>query len=165
MARGLLFTSAMVRSLALAPLAALALGGCSLFMHSVETPRVDVRDVAVTSVSILGGVEGAVRLDVTNPNAVGVPLRAIDWQLAVAGARAVTGHVDLSQTIPAHGVAPVTASLHISAGDAIEVAQRLAVGARDYQLDARLTFASPMGEVTVDVHKDGALTDGVASLR
>ena len=149
----------MLRNLAIA--AVLAAGGCSIFMRSVEKPTVDVREVAMMSVS-LAGVEGQVRLDVNNPNAVGVPLSGIDWQLSVAGAPAVTGHVDVSQTIPAHGVAPVTASLRFATADAIAVAQRVASGARDYQLDARLHFATALGEVAVDVHKDGSLTDRLA---
>jgi hypothetical protein len=36
---------------------------------------------------------------------VGVPLSGIDWQLSIGGVRAVAGRVELSQTIPAHGVA------------------------------------------------------------
>ena len=150
----------MLRNLAIA--AVLAAGGCSIFMRSVEKPTVDVRDVAMSSAS-LAGVEGQVRLDVTNPNAVGVPLSGIDWQLSVAGAPAVTGHVDVSQTIPAHGVAPVTASLRFGTADAIAVAERVAAGARDYQLDARLHFATALGEVAVDVHKDGSLADRLAA--
>lgn len=148
----------MLRNLAFATL----LSGCSIFMRSVEKPRVDVRDVAVTSISLGGEVDGEVRLDVTNPNAVGVPLSGIDWQLAVAGAPAVRGHVDVSQTIPARGVAPVTAALRIDARDAFQVAREVAGGARGYALDARLHFATALGEIEVDVHKDGDLTDGVA---
>jgi LEA14-like dessication related protein len=138
---------------------AVTLTGCALFMRSVEKPNVEVRDVALSQVSLMAGVEGHVALDVSNPNAVGVPLQGIDWQLSIAGAPAVRGHVDVSQTIPAHGVAPVTASLHIDAGDAVAVARRLAVGGREYGLDARIYFAMPMGTISVDVHKDGALSD------
>jgi hypothetical protein len=135
----------MLRNLAIA--AVLAASGCSIFMRSVEKPSVDVRDVAMTEVS-LAGVEGQVRLDVTNPNAVGVPLSGIDWQLSIAGAPAVT---------------PVTASLRIDAADAVAVAQRVAGGARDYQLDARLHFSTALGEISVDVHKDGALAERLAA--
>lgn len=150
----------MLRNLAIAFLVSST--GCAMFMHTVEKPTVDVRDVAVTSASLTAGVDGEIRLDVTNPNAVGVPLSGIDWQLSVDGAQALTGHVELSQTIPARGVAPVTAALHIDARDAFEVARRVAGGARDYQLDARLHFATALGEISVDVHKDGALADGIA---
>jgi LEA14-like dessication related protein len=152
----------MLRNLAIAVL--LAGTGCSLFMHTVEKPSVSVEGVAVTSASLAGGIDGEMKLDVSNPNPVGVPLSGIDWQLSVDGAQAVTGHVDVSQTIPAKGVAPVTASLHIDARDAFDVAQRVAGGAREYQLDARLHFATALGEISVDVHKDGALADGIAQL-
>jgi len=152
----------MTRMLALA---ALAVTGCSLFTHTVERPTVDVRNVALSSVSLMAGAEGTVRLDVQNPNPVGVPLRSIDWQISVAGAPAVRGHVDVSQTIPARGVAPVTASLQIGASDAVEVARHMAGGAREYALDARLTFSTAVGPLEVDVHKDGDLADGLAMIR
>jgi LEA14-like dessication related protein len=141
--------------------AALLAGGCAMLMKTVERPKVDVRDVALTSVS-LRGIEGEVQLDISNPNAVGVPLSGIDWQLAVGGASAVSGHVDVSQTIPAHGVAPVTASLRIDAGQALAVASRVSAGARDYTLDARFHFSTSVGDLTVDVHHVGALSDGLA---
>ena len=152
----------MLRNLAIAAL--ITGSGCSMFMHTVEKPSVNVEGVAVTSASLAGGIDGEMKLDVSNPNPVGVPLSGIDWQLSVDGAQAVTGHVDVSQTIPAKGVAPVTASLHIDARDAFEVAQRVAGGARDYQLDARLHFATALGELSVDVHKDGSLADNLARL-
>ena len=145
----------MLRNLAIV---AVLSSGCSMFMHTVEKPRVDVRDVAVTSVSLAGSLDGEMRMDVTNPNAVGVPLSGIDWQLAIAGQPAVRGHVDVSQTIPAHGVAPVVAAVRLDARDAFAAVQSVMGGARDYQLDARLHFSTALGEISVDVHKDGALS-------
>ena len=148
--------------LAAASLASLA--GCSIFMRSMEKPRVEVRGVALSSVS-LTGIDGSVRLDVSNPNPVGVPLSGIDWQLAIGGAAAVSGHVDLAQTIPARGVAPVVASLRIDALAAARVARNVAGGARAYRLDARLHFSTRVGDVTVDVHHDGDLGDAAQALR
>ena len=89
---------------------AIALSGCSLFMHSIERPTAQVRDASLTAAG-LGGVSGQLKLDVTNPNTFGVPLSGIDWQIAIGGARAATGTVELQQTIPARGVAPVATSL------------------------------------------------------
>src|SRR5262245_33453838 len=102
-----------------------AVSGCSLFMHSLEIPNARGRDGPVSAAG-LGGVTGQLQLDVTNPNGFGVPLAGIDWQLSIGGARAVTGTVQLSQTIPARGVAPVATSLTVTAHDAIEVASVLA---------------------------------------
>src|SRR5437764_3689150 len=93
-------------------LASLALGGCSLFMHSIERPSAKVRDVKVSAAGF-SGLSGQIKLDVSNPNGFGVPLSGIDWQLKINGQRAATGNVQLSRTIPAHGVAPVETSLSI----------------------------------------------------
>ncbi|HTJ44552.1 MAG TPA: LEA type 2 family protein [Kofleriaceae bacterium] len=145
----------MLRNVAIA---AVLSSGCSMFMHTVEKPKVDVRDVAVTSISLGGTIDGEMRLDVTNPNAVGVPLSGIDWQLSIGGAPSVSGHVDVSQTIPARGVAPVVAAVRLNAQDGLGAVQKVMNGARDYQLDARLHFSTALGEISVDVHKDGALS-------
>ncbi|HVK88372.1 MAG TPA: LEA type 2 family protein [Kofleriaceae bacterium] len=150
-----------LRLLAVAGLA-LFLSGCSLFMRSIEKPTAQVRGVSVTSAALIG-VKGELSLDVSNPNAFGVPLQSIDWQLSVGGSRAATGQVELSQTIPAKGVAPVTTSLTILAGDAAALGIVLANGARNYELAARLTFSTKIGPLTVDVRHTGTLggTGGV----
>jgi LEA14-like dessication related protein len=135
--------------------------GCSLFMRTVERPKAEVRAVSVSAAG-LAGVTGELALDVTNPNGFGVPLSGIDWQLSVGGARAVTGSVQLSQTIPAKGVAPVTTTLTIDARDAAAVAGALARGARDYQLHARLRFSTRVGAVDVELDHAGQLGDGSA---
>jgi LEA14-like dessication related protein len=133
--------------------------GCSLFLHSMERPQAKVRDVSVSSVGFTG-VTGQLALDVTNPNNFGVPLSGIDWQLSVGGARAVTGSAQLSQTIPARGVAPITTSLTIDARDAIAVARALASGVRDYELAAKLHFSTAVGQLDVEVQHRGTLGGG-----
>ena len=130
--------------------------GCSLFMHSIERPKATVRDASITTAGF-GGVSGQLQLDVMNPNDFGVPLSGIDWQLAIGGARAATGSVQLSQTIPARGVAPVTTSLAIDARDALSVASTIAAGARDYEVTARLHFSTPVGPLDVDIKHDGRI--------
>lgn len=142
-------------------LACLLLSACSLFMRSIERPTAEVQGVSVASAGITG-VSGQLQLDVTNPNGFGVPLERIDWELAIGGTRAVTGAVELSQTIPARGVVPVTTSLTIDARDAVAVAAALAGGARDYQLRARLTFSTRVGPLDVEIRHAGTL-DGAAS--
>lgn len=135
--------------------------GCSIFLRSIEKPTAEVRAVSVSSVGF-GGVAGELQLDVTNPNSFGVPLAGIDWQLSIGGSRAVTGTVQLSQTIPARGVAPVTTTLAIDARDALLVASALARGARDYKVDVTLHFSTRAGEVAVDVAHTGHLGTHVA---
>lgn len=128
-------------------------------MKSIEKPSAQVRGVSVASAGFTG-VSGELSLDVSNPNAFGVPLQAIDWQLSVGGARAATGQVQLSQTIPAKGVAPVRTSLTIQASDALAVGGALASGANTYQLAARLTFSTNFGPLSVEVHHAGTLGSG-----
>ena len=69
---------------------ALALSACSMFMHSIEKPKAEVRDVTVSSAGF-SGVSGQLRLDVMNPNSFCVPLSCIDWQLSIGGPRAGRG--------------------------------------------------------------------------
>ena len=141
------------------------LASCSLFMHSIEKPSAKVRGVTMGSAG-LGGVSGELALDVTNPNSFGVPLSGIDWQLSIGGTRAVTGSAQLSETIPARGVAPVKTTLSIGTSDAIAVGSVLARGARDYQIDVRLHFSTTVGPIDVDVRQTGQLgADGGVALR
>jgi LEA14-like dessication related protein len=136
--------------------ASLALGGCSMFMHSMERPSAKVRDIKVSTAGFTG-VSGEIKLDVSNPNSFGVPLSGIDWELKINGARAATGNVHMSRTIPAHGVAPVETSLAIRTSDALALASTLAGGARDYEVDAQLHFSTPVGQLDVDVKGNGEL--------
>ncbi len=138
------------------------LGGCSIFMHSIERPKAEVRGVSVSSAGFTG-VTGELRFDVSNPNPIGVPLQGIDWELSIGGTRAITGTVQLSQTIPAKGVAPVITSLTIDARDAIEVGTALARGSRDYTLKAKLRFSTAIGPLAIDVAHTGQL-DGAGGL-
>ena len=133
--------------------------GCSLFSRSIEKPSATVRDVSLSSAGFTG-VSGELSLNISNPNPIGVPLAAIEWELSVGGARAMTGSVQLSKTIPARGVAPVTTLLTIAARDAIAAGSALASGARDYKLRARLTFTTPIGPVEVNVEHAGTLGAG-----
>lgn len=150
-----------------APLALLAasltLPACAMFMRSIERPTADVRGVSMSSAGFTG-VRGELRLDVANPNGFGVPLSGIDWQLSIGGARAVTGRTELSQTIPARGVAPVTTTLVVDARDAVTVAQALATGADGYAISATLHFSTTIGPLDVEIRHSGQLSDAGGGL-
>lgn len=132
-----------------------------MFMHSIEKPSATVRQVSVSSASF-SGASGELALDVVNPNSFGVPLSGVDWQLSIGGSRAVTGSVQLSQTIPAKGAAPVVTTLTIDARDAVAVAGALASGVRDYQIDVKLHFSTQVGNVDVAVAHTGQLASSLA---
>jgi hypothetical protein len=133
--------------------------GCSMFAKGIEKPSATVRDVSLSSAGF-SGVSGELSLDVKNPNPIGVPLSAIQWELSIGGARALTGSVQLAKTIPANGVAPVTTLLTIAARDAIAAGTALASGVRDYRLRARLTFSTPIGPLEVELEHAGTLGAG-----
>ena len=69
----------------------------------------------------------------------------------------MSGRIELAETIPAHGTAPVRAILHVDAMDAIQVGEEIARGERSYQLAARLTFQTKLGSVDVSVASTGEL--------
>ena len=64
-----------MRTLALLVLVTAA--GCPALTAQPQNPTVDVTGVAVASVSLTGGVDGSLTVNVTNPNDVGLPLQAI----------------------------------------------------------------------------------------
>ncbi|CAN5370918.1 hypothetical protein BH11MYX1_BH11MYX1_19800 [soil metagenome] len=144
-----------ITALALVSLVSLV-SGCSMFLRSLERPTATVRDVSLSSAGVMG-VTGQLQVDVMNPNAFNVPLSGIDWQLSIGDAHAVSGQVELQQTIPAKGISPITTSLSIGTADALTVAAALGTGARTYTLDAHLHFATAVGPLDVEVKKTGEL--------
>lgn len=140
------------------------LAACSMFMKSIEKPTAEVRGVSMSAVS-WSGVEGALQLDVANPNNFGVPLSGIDWELAIGGSRAVTGRVELSQEIPARGIAPVQTSLRVDVRDAATVATSLSAGRRDYTLRAKLHFSTAIGPLAVELEHRGDLGNATSGAR
>ncbi len=135
-------------------LALVAVAGCNRLQP--KKPTLDVRGVAIGSVSF-SGITGSLTVEVTNPNDFGVPLAAVDWQLSVGGARAVTGSVTLSNTIPANGSTTVEISLSIAALDAVHVARKLSAGQRNYQIDGVMHFNAPIGRIDVSFSGSGDL--------
>lgn len=139
------------------------LAACSMGLHPplpVERPTATVRSATLgtaLSAGLFAGIDGSLALDITNPNAFGIPLAGIDWELRVGSARAATGAIELSQTIPARATAPVTASFALAARDAAAAAAAIADGARDYQLALRLHFATSLGRIEVDAEHRGEL--------
>jgi LEA14-like dessication related protein len=141
----------------LAPLSA-----CFL-TRPVEKPTAVVRGASI-SIASLTALEGELALDVSNPNSFGLPLTGIDWELAIAGAAAVSGRVAAQTTIPAMGSAPVTTALRIDLANAAAAAAALARGSRDYQLAVRLHFSTQLGDLTVDLRHQGSIAGGLPSL-
>ena len=143
-----------VASLALAVLAS----ACAHLPKAVEEPTVDVRGVALTGVSFTG-IDGELHMDVFNPNMFSVPLQAVDWELSIGNAKAVSGSFELLKHIPARDSTPVIGSLSIGAANAIAIGDKLAEGESRYTVRGMLHFATKFGPLTVSFAYDGDFHD------
>jgi LEA14-like dessication related protein len=133
--------------------------GCTNLLHtgpSVQKPQVEVKSVSMEAFS-LRGVSGQMELQVANPNPVALPLSYVEWEIAIAGDRAVSGHFDVPANLPANGNAPISVALDVLAADAGRVVPHLEAGTRDYQLHGVLHYASPIGDMSVGFQSDGVL--------
>jgi LEA14-like dessication related protein len=119
---------------------------------------VKLQSVAVTNAS-LAGLDARASFTMTNPNSIGLPLRAFDWQLSIGDAAPVRGRATLSETIPAKGVAPVIVDLHVSATAAVETATAIAGGANEFRLAGTLHFETRLGDIAVTFDETGPLGD------
>lgn len=143
-----------------AAVALAALSGCPGVLAPLEKPTLDLRGVSVVSVS-LAGLRADAAFDILNPNSIGVPLRAVDWELSIGGATPMRGRFDLNQTIPAKGSAPVTVEISIGTTAAAEMGARLAAGATDYHLAGTMHFQTNLGDIAVVFDHSGALQDAL----
>lgn len=93
------------RARGLVPVLALALlGGCTLLRPNLQVPRIAVVGVNVRRADFWQQ-QLVVRLRVTNPNAIRLPVAALSYALSVNGERVADGHSAQSFTVPAHGSA------------------------------------------------------------
>jgi LEA14-like dessication related protein len=143
-------------ALAAAALVALV-AACPGITRPLEKPIVEARGLAVTSIG-LGGLDARATFAITNPNPVGLPLAAVDWELSIGGSSPIRGRVTLSKTIPAKGSAPVDVDIHIAPATAVEMISRVRSGAQDYRLAGTLHFTSKLGDIGVAFDQAGALT-------
>ncbi len=136
-------------------LAALVLGGCyPLF----EKPRVSVRRVDVTSVSFTG-VGFNVVFAVDNPNALGLDLATLRYQLTVDGHPFVQGAGDHTLHVPANGSGELQLPVSFKF---VELAQALATlftskRTVPYTIATRLGFGTPLGIIEVPIDHAGTL--------
>lgn len=99
----------MNRTTRLAAVAALAaLAGCAglqnVLTQGLQRPEVTVLSAAPSAVDF-DGIDVTVDLRVQNPNAIGLRVAGLAWQLDVEGARVATGDAPGGLTLPANGAA------------------------------------------------------------
>jgi LEA14-like dessication related protein len=140
------------------PVLLLALAACPGITRPLEKPTVQLNTVGVVSVGFTG-LHARANFNLTNPNQVSLPLRAFDWSLSIGGSSPIRGRVDIAHTIPAMGSTPVDVDLMVGAAAAVDMASRLASGAKDYHLTGTLHFETQLGDIAVAIDHEGSLED------
>lgn len=146
-----------MRLVALAVLA-FTVCACPGIMHPLEKPRAELTSIAIQDVSITSGVTIAAHLEVTNPNSVGLPLRAIDWQASLDGRAIARGRIDAQSTIPAKGSAPVDATFTIGPGQAAALVGALSNGAATLLVDGTMHFQTSLGNIAAEFSHEQSLS-------
>src|ERR1700749_1461972 len=121
--------------------AALALGGCSLFVPKLETPQLSIVNVQVLK-SDLWHQELRVRMRVQNPNNRALPIKGITYSLDVDDQEFAHGQSGASFVVPALGEAEFDMS--VSANMASMLVKLLGQGGSrmDYHLSARIALSA-----------------------
>ncbi len=145
-----------MRTRALAAAAALALCACPGVLRPLEKPTVELQRVELVGAG-LSGLDLRAHFALTNPNDVGLPLVAVNWQVSIGSAAPVRGRANLSQKIPARGAAPVVVDVHVGPGAAIGLVRAVSAGERTYHLAGTLHFDTKLGEIAVAFDETGAL--------
>jgi hypothetical protein len=134
-------------------LIALFASGCPGVVRPLERPRVDVREVAAAG-DANGDLRVRVSLRVVNSNSIALSARALDWELAIAGAEPRRGRAELDQTISALAGAIVKVAFVVPAGSA-------ASNARDYRLSGTLHLTSERGDIGAVFDGQGEASDSI----
>ena len=126
-----------------------ALPSCAtLARQAFATPVVEVKDVKVRTIGLVGGTVDVV-LAVYNPNEYRLDATRITYNFFVDTTRIVTGAIDEVVTLEERGrseiVVPVTFGFQ-----AMSIAMReyLAKGALDYRVTGTFSIVTPFGSVT-----------------
>ncbi len=149
--------AALIKPLCLAFAAATAIGCSSV----VQRPTAAVTGMAVRDVTA-AGFTMAFGVDLTNPNAVALPLAGADYKIAMAGAPVADGKATPDGTLPAHGTTSVTLPVTLTFQQLLAAEQAIVQGGGNvpYALDGGLSFGTGsalFGNVRVPVTYSGTL--------
>ena len=97
--------------------------------------------------------------DVTNPNSIAIPIKAVDWEVSIGGAEPFRGRAEVDTTIPAYGSAPLAVDVELSAVTAVTTIKAISGGARDYRIGGVIHFATPIGQISMTFQEEGTISD------
>ncbi len=111
--------------------------GCS----SLQKPTAALRSASIGDVTA-EGVRLNFDVDVTNPNAVAIPLSGARYDLSLGRSKVLSGHVDAGLSIPADGTEALTIPVNVTFEQllAAEEAIRASGGDVPYRLGGSLGF-------------------------
>lgn len=144
-----------------ASLALLSTSGCAalsrLLSSAFEKPTLVFQTATLDEL----GLEGATlrlhyRLD--NPNAIGLAVARVGYQVDLDGQRAIGGRLPAGLDIPARGSAPIELPVRLRFGDVPAVARSLHQRTEvPYRVSGTLGFDTPIGPIEIPYSHDGTL--------
>lgn len=151
----------LVLSLLVVPVILLGLlSGCETLktLQLWKSPDARVREVAITGLSF-EGAEITTDIEISNPNAIGIDLAGLEYQLVVEGSPFVGGEIDQKLSIEAQGTSTIAVPVAVTFLDLRDAIA--AVGDKDelaYEVVVELRFDLPiLGVVALPLSVEGTL--------
>ncbi len=116
-------------------------------LPAVHTPKISLDALDMRNLSFRGA-DLALRLNVDNPNAFGLALQSLDYDLGLAGSAVANGTTRTSAEFPSHGTGSIELPLHLdflSAGRALFSA--LSGDRIDAKLSGQMDLSSTLPEL------------------
>ena len=128
---------------------------------NVQRPTAAVTGMAVRDVTAAGFTMDF-GVDLTNPNAIALPLTTADYTVGVGGVPVAAGKATPAATLPANGTASVSVPVAVTFDGLLKAERSIAAGGGDvpYALDGGLSFGTSnplLGDVRVPVTSAGTL--------
>src|SRR5262245_38623442 len=147
------------RFVRLAPFALLplALGStsCALLEQVIQKPTVSQRSVDLTSVDF-SGISANFVMNVSNPNAIGLNLARLGYQLNVEGKQLVAGQGNQTVSIPAMGQGTITLPVSIKFTEFVASVETLFRKDNvNYSIAMAPGFATPLGVIDIPLSHTG----------
>jgi LEA14-like dessication related protein len=144
----------MTRSARVAAAVALStLAGCAgldgLLRQGIVRPEVSVLSAA-PSTADFEGITLAVDLRVQNPNAIGLRVAGLAWQLDVEGGRVASGDAPGGLTLPANGAATSRVTARVRFADLANLAKLAESREKvDFRVAGKVAVETPIGPIDV----------------
>jgi LEA14-like dessication related protein len=140
--------------LPLIPLA-LASQSCALLSGLFQRPTVSLQRVDVTSLSFTGiGANFVMKVD--NPNAIGIDLARLGYQLTIEGKQLAAGQGNQAANIPANGSGLVTLPVAINFSDFVQSVEALLRKDNvNYSIAMSPGFNTPIGIIDIPLSHSG----------